>query len=202
MSTEKNSKSVFHSIAAAPLSPHTSAQIAILRPICIFFMLYVHVNPGFDSAIHSGATLYFGVLVVDILGRTSVAALCLVSGFLLAYGATRKDSGTLIRSRIRTLYLPMLVWSAIYMSMVLAGSALLGYESSASRALGGLPVSRLVLEKLMFLYGTPASQALGFLRDLTASSILVILLMRFPGTAVIWVAMLWVFVNEHVGSVF
>jgi hypothetical protein len=175
------------------ITPHTSAQIAILRPLCIFFMFYVHVNPGFDPAIHSGAMLYLGTLVVDILGRTSVAALSLVSGFLVAYGATRKNVGTLIWGRIRTLYLPMLVWSAIFIAMALGGSILLGHTTGASRVLENLPLDRLIAEKLMFLYGTPASEALGFLRDLTASSILLILLLRIPGQAVIWCAMLAVF---------
>lgn len=156
-------------------------------------MLYVHVNPSFDPAIHSGAMLYFGAVVVDILGRTSVAALSLISGFLLAYGTTRKNVRTLIWGRVRVLYLPMLVWSAIFIAAALGGASLLGHSTGASRIIENLPADRLILEKLMFLYGAPASQALGFLRDLTASSILLILLLQIPGKAVIWCAMLAVF---------
>lgn len=183
-----------------PITPHTSAQIAIVRPLCIFFMLYVHVNPGFVSLNHSGTMLYFGVLMVDILGRTSVAALSLVSGFLLAYGAARKDIGTQVWGRIRTLYLPMLVWSAIFISAALGGAALLGHSTGTSRALEGLPMVRLIVEKLMFLYGSPASEALGFLRDLTASSILLILLLTIPGKTIIWCALLTAFGIELFGT--
>lgn len=156
-------------------------------------MLYAHVNPGFDPTPHSGVMLYLDMVLVDILSRTSVATLSFVSGFLLAYGVTRKDAGALIWGRIQALYLPMLVWSAIFIAAALGGSILLGYTTETSRALAGLPTHRLIAEKLMFLYGAPASQALGFLRDLTASSILLILLLRIPGKVIIGCALLVVF---------
>ena len=171
------------------VSPHTSQQIAILRPICIFFMMYVHVNPGFDAAAHSGLMLYLGTLVVDFFGRVSVSALSLISGFLIASGVIHKRVGTQIWSRIRVLYIPMLVWSAIFIGLALGAAAMIGYSTTASQAFEGLSFSRIVIEKIMFLYGTPISLALGFLRDLTVSSILVILLLRVPGTAVIWAAL-------------
>lgn len=178
-------------MVAQPITPHTSSQIEILRPLCIFFMLYVHVNPGFDKAIHSGVNLYFGIVIVDILGRTSVAALSLVSGFLLAYGMTRKDVGILIWGRIRALYLPMIFWSSVFIAMALSASFLFGYTSEVSRILQDLPMDRLILEKLMFLHGIPANPSLGFLRDLTASSILLILVLHITGRAVfvLWFAL-------------
>lgn len=177
------------SLLMANVAPHTSAQIAILRPICIFFMMYVHVNPGFDPAAHSGAMLYFGTLIVDFFGRVSVSALSLISGFLIASGAMHKRVVTQIWSRIRVLYVPMLVWSAIFIGLALGGSAVLGYATSASKAFDGLSFAQIVVEKIMFLYGTPISLALGFLRDLTVSSVLVILLLRIPGNAAIWAAL-------------
>ena len=169
-------------------SHETSKQIAILRPICVFFMMFVHVSPGFNPALYSGVTLFSGVLIVEILGRASVATLSLVSGFLLASAAVHKSSITLIWARVRTIYVPMLIWSAIFMLAAQAGYLFAGVATTASKSMDGLPMSRIILEKLMFIYGSPASAALGFLRDLTVSSVLVILLLRIPRKEVLWVA--------------
>lgn len=163
-------------------------------------MMYVHVNPGFDAGLYSGAQLYLGVFIVDFLGRTSVAALSVVSGFLLASAAVRKPAGTLIWDRVRTIYIPMLVWSAIFISLAQASYLFAGVKTSTSTALEGLPISQIILEKLMFLYGAPASQALGFLRDLTVSGILVVLLLRLPGKVAIGGAFCVVFGFAVYGS--
>ena len=181
-------------------SHETSKQIAILRPICVFFMMFVHVSPGFNPALYSGFTLFSGVLIVDILGRASVATLSLVSGFLLASAAVHKSSITLIWSRVRAIYVPMLTWSAIFMLATQAGYLFAGVATAASKSLDGLPMSRIILEKLMFIYGSPASPALGFLRDLTVSSILVILLLRVPRKEVLWVALIGVLALSLYGS--
>jgi len=127
----------------------------------------------------------------DVRGA-SVATLSLVSGFLLASAALHKPSFTLIWARVRTIYVPMLIWSGVFMLAAQLGYLLTGIATTASTSIDGLPISRIILEKLMFIYGSPASPALGFLRDLTVSSILVILLLRVPRKEALWVALIGV----------
>jgi hypothetical protein len=171
---------------ASGIDLRTSRQIAVMRVLCIFFMMSVHVNPGFDAAAHSGAMRIVGLLEVDVLGRASVAALSLVSGFLLAFTIERRNLRTLLTSRAQTLYLPMAVWNAIFLSLSFAAFAFWGVRTTAYAAAQGLDGLEILVQRVLFLHGAPASTALGFLRDLAISSALLALAMRVPRLDLRW----------------
>lgn len=160
------------------IDPRTSQQIAILRPICIFFMMSVHINPGWSVAAHDGAMRFIGLIEVEVLGRASVSALSLISGYLLAMVAERQGLRRQIAARVKTLYVPMLTWNAIFLMMGLGAFYVAGIATTTGAANAGAPLHVLVLKRVMFLYGEPASLALGFLRDLAVSSALLALAVR------------------------
>lgn len=166
--------------------PKTSLQISILRPICILFMMSVHVNPGFGSTDFTGLMWVVGTVEVDILGRASVAALSLVSGFLLHMVQPRRTFLDDARGRIKTLYVPMVFWNTVFIALAMAALAVTGYATTTANAiLASNPVS-LVAERILFLYGEPASPALGFLRDLTVASLLVSAALNMPRLNIGW----------------
>lgn len=165
---------------AAGIDTSTSAQIAVVRVICIFFMMSVHVNPGFRAWQHDGLMQLVGMIEVDLLGRASVSTLGLVSGFLLAATAGRRSYGTLVRDRLRTLWAPMAFWNAVALGLAFLAFALFGLRTAVHEAARDLEPMRLLLERILFVHGAPATTALGFLRDLAVSSILLGLLLRIP----------------------
>ncbi|PYE85459.1 acyltransferase [Pseudoroseicyclus aestuarii] len=156
-----------------------SRQISVLRPICIFFMMTVHVNPGFSGQPHDWPMVLIGTLEVNILGRSSVAALSFISGLLLAMTAERSTLGDQMLRRLQTVYLPMVFWASLFAALCLL-PALLGAPTSASRTLQGQGPALILIEGILNLFGEPVSPALGYLRDLAAASVITALILRVP----------------------
>ncbi|GEM_PF-1502112 len=177
--------------------PETSRQIIVARVLCIFFMMGVHVSPGFEAAAYgpSDAMHWIGALWVDVLGRSSVPALSIVSGFLMSVHAGRQGLTGVARDRFRTLVLPMLFWTAVLATLALAARELAGAETLTwQRFFGDGPV-RLLTEHMLFLHGHPANVPLAFLRDLFVCCLIVAVLqarlgrwvvLALPISVVIW----------------
>ena len=41
-----------HPEGGGPIGAETSRQIVVARVLCIFFMMSVHVSPGFDASLY------------------------------------------------------------------------------------------------------------------------------------------------------
>lgn len=98
------------------MTPSESEAIKICRVLCIFFMSYVHVNPGLDSfagELPAHLTLLKAVLA-DTLERASVPALSVLGGFLaVAAYARRNNWAVYARERWQTLMVPLISWNAV-----------------------------------------------------------------------------------------
>ncbi len=101
-----------------------SRGIAVARVICIFCVMFVHAWPSSHGADLTGVVspafqLVFK-LMVDVLGRSSVPLLSIVSGYLLASGGSQRW-GHLISHRVRTLLVPLLLWNLVMVAVLVGG---------------------------------------------------------------------------------
>ena len=85
--------------------PKVSAAIRVLRVLCIFFMMSVHLVPGASgvSFVTGGAGRAIGEIWLGFLGRASVATLSLVSGFLLVSSFEKHGVLRIARDRGRVI---------------------------------------------------------------------------------------------------
>jgi len=151
-----------------------SDQIRTARVLCIFFMIYVHVNPGsaaFDPVEH-GVRAFDALRfwIADSAGRASIGLLSVVSGFLAAGALSRMSYPRLVAKKLRSLVVPMALWSALFLAFVLVGDRISpGYfEQTFGRAFGldGLP------NWLFGITAGPANGPLAFLRDIFVCALL------------------------------
>ena len=149
-------------------------QIRICRVLCIFFMMSVHVNPGLGNAsfVSFGQFHWIGSLWGEFLGRTSVAALSFVSGYLLVRTSATRPLGALARRRVQSVLVPMLTWNLIFLLLQVAKVAVLGHPEESAL----LRPDTDLLATLTGLTGPTANLSLFFLRDLFVSALIVHLL--------------------------
>ncbi|MFM2042291.1 MAG: hypothetical protein RLY86_867 [Pseudomonadota bacterium] len=173
------------------LTAEGSAVIRLARVICILAMTYVHVHPWameMDIAQH-GVRVFDGVrlYVVEAFSRASVALLSVISGYLLLATGAGKGYGTLVRGKLRTLFVPLLAWNLIGLALMTAANG------------GRMPIGtdlRSILDGLVALAGWPVVTPLSFLRDILLcgllSPVMVAVLRRAPLPALL-AALCWYF---------
>ena len=176
-----------------------SLAIKICRVLCIFFMTYVHVNPGKDS--WSGEIPEYlaqlGYILSDVLGRASVPALSVLGGYLAVSAYSRRpDWWIYAKERWQTLIIPLITWNVVIIVLSLFILWLTGAQTSIIRDL--LPFNQLtpllIADRLTgYNYGS-ATTALNFLRDIFICSLLFPLVLQFikrlgfAGVGIIWLA--------------
>lgn len=154
------------------LDSDLSEQIRVIRVICIFFMMYVHVNPGITGEETSFELAAVRWLLGDILGRASVPTLSIISGILMSFELQRKPYFAAIRHRMVSIVLPMMTWNVLFILTGLAIYQILGAETAAYRAIRGQNPIELVIFKILALSGNGATDALNFLRDIFVCALL------------------------------
>ncbi len=154
------------------LDADLSKRIRIIRVICIFFMMYVHVNPGLGSHEVVGILGWAKYLLVDLLGRASVSALSLISGVLIVYELTRKPYRTAIATRVKTLVLPLLTWNVVILVVSLLIFTATKQQTDTYRNIQGTSALSLIVGKLLAVDANGATTALNFLRDVFACALL------------------------------
>jgi hypothetical protein len=144
--------------------------IVAVRVIAIFFMMYVHSWAGevrFPDQAFTGPFRLFAALLVDVMGRTSVPLLTIISGYLLyTVSGARNDHGALVAGKFRTLLVPMWLWNGLLLILVWA-----------SVQFRGAPVPAFVVEPgpvnaIFGLTDQPATLPLTFLRDMFVCALL------------------------------
>lgn len=157
------------------VSAADSAAIRIVRVLCIFRMMSVHLVPGpFGlSFVTRGAGSALGLVWLDFLGRASVATLSLVSGFLLASRFETQGILQIARDRGRAVVVPMMVWNGIGLLAVLTAT-LAGIRLSEVR-LEDVASPLGPLDGITGLFGPTLNLSLFFLRDLFVASVLLAL---------------------------
>jgi fucose 4-O-acetylase-like acetyltransferase len=148
-----------------------SRLIETLRVFCITAMMWVHVNPGVSSpsVVTSGDYALVGAVFGNTLGRVSVSLLSFISGYLLWQRAKTMPVGGLAMRRFRSVLVPMLVWSAIYILLALMKEPLTGV---IAHKIEGLDLAAASLANAWAgITGPTANLSLFFLRDLFVASL-------------------------------
>jgi len=154
-----------------PLPDSIRERIAMVRVLCIGFMIYVHVPDNAIAAISAVGvplpSLLFQGFLVEGVGRASAALLSLVSGLLTAVALSRSSARALYRRRFRSIIVPMLIWStltvALYAVLSLVQPTFLHVEGK-----GPGETLLFYINAIFFLTEQPIGPTLhlGFLRDL------------------------------------
>jgi fucose 4-O-acetylase-like acetyltransferase len=146
--------------AAQRISDPVSRRIAIARVICILAVIYVH-SPPYGDRVPTMVMSVDGVtwIMREILARSSVPLLSIVSGFL----TVRLDTGGYgdrLRKKVKTLLVPLLLWNliAVAKDCVTPG--------------GQLPPLAALPQLLLGIDGNPRIYPLYFLRDIFVCNLL------------------------------
>lgn len=115
-----------HDAPVPPRLPGQSDAIVVARVICILGIVYAHAWTGrgavyllLHSADWQGMMRAF---FVETIGRSSVPLLGMVSGWLVASSALKRDYWSFIKGKARTILAPMLIWNAL--ALLLVGGAM------------------------------------------------------------------------------
>jgi hypothetical protein len=169
------------------MQPGESRQIEFLRVLCITAMMWVHVNPGLSTPtiVSAGEYHLVGTIFGNTLGRISVSLLSFVSGYLIWETLRHESLGHLALRRFRTVIVPMLVWSAVFLVLALAKEWITG-EGANAVAEVELRLWPLI-DAWSGLTGPTANRSLFFLRDLFVATLIlraaVPLIERVPAVA-------------------
>ena len=184
-----------HSASPVPsIGRDVSMQIEVCRVLCIFFMMYVHVSPGLDAfeAQLGGVLGGLKTVLIDNLGRASVPALSVVSGFLVVPALLRSGWLALVRERFGTLIVPMVFWNVAILALSLAIFHAIGARTTVMRALTDTTPLGVAASRVLSLDYGGATTALNFLRDVFVCVLLSPLLLSGVRRAGwLFVAALW-----------
>ncbi|ACT59158.1 acyltransferase family protein [Hirschia baltica] len=185
--------------AVPSLTKETSQSIKIARVLCIFFMIYVHVNPGVAAFASSTEAVRFfdefRFFLVNSVGRASVALLSIISGFLVVFSLRKAEILKFVSQKFSSLIIPLIFWNACFLFIVFVIDKYLqaGYlEQSLGETFSLLKLG----EYLMGITQAPVNISLSFLRDIFVCAlfapILVILYQKFVPAFIGVVAVLYV----------
>jgi hypothetical protein len=162
-----------------------SGAIAISRVICVLGVVYVHAWTGLGGmqlveadATGQGAMRW---ALMELLGRSAVPLLGMISGWLVAGSACSRPYGRFLNGKARTILLPLLLWNMLAM-LIVSGGAWLGWLlAPAPRSIGE------ALNQLLCLVSpNEVNVQMAFLRDLFICMALAPLLARLPAK---WLAL-------------
>lgn len=123
--------------------------------------------------------------LIELLGRSSVPLLSIISGWLVAASLAKRDWKSFLGGKARTILAPMVLWNALAI-MLVSGAAWLGWIQAP------LPTTWWwTIDELLCL-ATPddINVQMSFLRDLFVCMALAPLLVRLPNWALGLIAML------------
>lgn len=116
--------------AVAPLKPVQSDAIAAARVFCILGIIYVHAWTGvtWASLVANSQSVQgiFRWTFVELIGRSSVPLLGMISGWLVASSAVRRGYWHFVGNKARSILAPMLLWNALAVAIV-CGAGWMGW---------------------------------------------------------------------------
>ena len=147
------------------IQPSVGERIAILRPLLILGIVYVHTGGVVDdiSWQWSNPFEYLQAVFRNGLFRASVPMLTLISGFLLFRACLDQAPKKLFAKKFRTLVIPFLVFNLLFIAVMLPLEAFFGFSHYVK--LLGSDLSGW-LDRLFALRGNPYNFPLYFLRDM------------------------------------
>ncbi len=182
------------------MTANDSLAIKICRVMCIFFVMYVHVNPSNDiwlEKVPSNLSYiqHIGDILLNVLGRASVPALSVLGGYLAVSAYNRRSNWwKYVKERWQTIVIPMITWNIILIILSILIFATIGASTDVVRKMSPFQhMSPLVLADLITSYNNgSATIALNFLRDIFVCSLMFPLInqlvKRFDvaGVGIIW----------------
>lgn len=159
-----------------------SASIAIARVICICGIVYVHAWTGLDvDELRAQGGSWHSILywaLIELLGRSSVPLLSIVSGWLVMASVSKRSYAGFAAGKARGLLLPMVLWNLITMVVLAALVRFAGLN--VPQAAPGLPL----LNELFHLTAPGQINVQNaFLRDVFVCMLAAPLLGRLPNAA-------------------
>jgi hypothetical protein len=159
-----------------------SDRVKIARTLCIFFMTFVHVQPGIAENVYDRDAGFFDIvyfILTRLLGLSSVSLLSVVSGYFIVSSLLKIGTGSLASSKLKTLVVPLVTWNVLMFVLLAAYGLMSGKWQDMPEA------TPLGLANAFFaLTEWPLNVPLWFLRDLFAcclfSPLLYAGLKRFP----------------------
>ena len=119
-----------HASGATRLDPQDSDRIRIGRTICIFMMMFVHIQAGVTDDVNArpaeGAFDIAYFLLTRVMGLSSVALLSIVSGYLIVSTIAKMGTLRLYRSKALTLLVPLVAWNSVMLACIVGYGLLTG----------------------------------------------------------------------------
>ena len=177
-----------------------STAIAIARLIGIMGVVYVHAWTG-RTAEELAAVAFTSQAVLrtalgELLGRSAVPLLGMISGWLVVSTATRQPYAPFIAGKARTILLPMLLWNAIAILLVGAAATFGTLKAPAPTSLGWT-----LNELVPLVHANNVNVQMPFLRDLFVCMMIAPLLVRASSAglaAVALVVVVWSVSAVHI----
>lgn len=152
------------SFTLSPVSQSMSQRVAIARTLCIFFMTFVHVQPGIAENVYDREAGFFDIVyftLTRLVGLSSVSLLGIVSGYFIVSSLVKAGSWTVIATKLRTIVIPLVAWNTVMLALLLAYGMLSGNWQDMPQATGlGIANAFLAITEW------PLVVPLWFLRDL------------------------------------
>ncbi|WP_246152636.1 acyltransferase family protein [Sphingomonas montanisoli] len=169
--------------------PAVSDAIGLSRLICILGVVYVHAWTGLGgdkmTALAGSGQDVLRWSLVELFGRSAVPLLSIISGWLVAGSVTKRSYRVFVGGKTRAILLPMLLWNAIAIVLVVGAGAL---RIVPAPLLGDL---RWVLDNMLELTRAgDINVQMGFLRDLFLCMLIAPVIARWPTSALASVAVL------------
>ncbi len=159
-----------------------SERVRIARFLCIFLMMFVHVQPGIAGNVYDRDAGFFDIVyfvLSRLLGLSSVSLLSIVSGYFVVASLSKSGVARLALSKARTLVVPLLSWNLLMLALL----AIYGAVSGKWHDMPEISVTGMA-DALLALTKWPVDVPLWFLRDLFVccllSPLLCIGLRRLP----------------------
>jgi surface polysaccharide O-acyltransferase-like enzyme len=123
--------------------------------------------------------------LVELFGRSAVPLLSVISGWLVAQSVKKRSYGAFIGGKTRAILLPMLLWNAVAIVLVVGAGEL---RIVPAPLLGDL---RWILDNMLELTRAgDINVQMGFLRDLFLCMVIAPVIARWPTSALMSVAVL------------
>jgi hypothetical protein len=165
----------------------TSDAIRISRILGILGIIYVHAWTGRTwvelNALAGTPQIALRWVLIDLLGRSAVPLLSVISGWLVAPSVQRRSYLDFVKDKAITLLAPMLAWNLIAMALV-CGAAQMGWLHAPKAISPGWALS-----ELFCLTGpNDVNVQISFLRDLFVIMLAAPVLVRLPSRALALIA--------------
>jgi len=141
-----------------------SERVSIARFVCIFLMMFVHVQPGIAENVYDRDAGVFDIIYFifsRLLGLSSVSLLSIVSGYFIVASLMKAGTWQLIGSKARTLVVPLVAWNLLMLALLVLYGLLSGnwHDMPEFSVMG-------MADALLALTQWPLDVPLWFLRDL------------------------------------